>query len=53
MVKTPNCNAAVADPDNLLKNQAFHIEGYTCKNCKHNFKVKVEFVFSTEISSVH
>jgi transposase-like protein len=53
MVKCPNCNAEVVEPDKLLKNQVFRIEGYTCKNCKHNFKVMVEFVFSTEISSVH
>lgn len=29
MVKCPNCNAEVAEPDKSLKNQAFRIEGYT------------------------
>jgi transposase-like protein len=47
MVKCPNCIAEVMEPNKSLKNQVFHIEGYTCKNCKHNFKVMVEFVFST------
>ena len=53
MVKCPNCNADVAEPDKSLKNHVFRIESYTCKNCKHNFKVMVEFVFSTETLSVH
>jgi len=53
MVKCPNCSAEVAEADKSLKNQVFRIECYTCKNCKHNFKVMVEFVFSTEILSGH
>jgi transcription elongation factor Elf1 len=53
MVKCPNCNTEVAEPDKSLKNQVFNIEAYTCKNCKHKFKVIIEIVFSTEILSIH
>jgi hypothetical protein len=53
MIKCPNCSADVAEPDKSLKNQVFHIESFTCKNCKHNFKVMIELVFSTEILIVH
>jgi transposase-like protein len=53
MVKCPNCSAEVEEPDKSLKNQMFQIEGYTCKNCKQNFKVVVEFIFSSEIQAEH
>ena len=38
-LKCPKCGAEVAQPDKSLKNHAFHIESYTCTNCKHNFEV--------------
>jgi len=53
MAKCPNCNADGVELNKSLKNQVFRIEGYTCRNCKHNFKVMVEYVFSTEIQSAH
>ncbi len=52
MAKCPNCGAEVAKPDKALKNQVFNIEGYTCKNCKNQFKRISEFIFSTEIHCV-
>ena len=53
MVKCPKCSKEVEEPEKSLKNQVFNIEAYTCKNCKKNFKVMTEFIFSTEIQSVH
>lgn len=53
MVKCPNCSSDVEEPDKSLKNQVFNIESYECKNCKKNFKVITEFIFSTEIHSIH
>ena len=53
MVKCPKCCEEVAEPNKSLKNQVFNIEAYRCKKCKHNFKVMTEFIFSTEIQSVH
>ena len=53
MVKCSKCSAEVTKPNKSLKNQVFNIEAYTCKNCKHNFKVMTEFIFLTEIQSIH
>jgi hypothetical protein len=39
MVICPKCGAEVKKPDKSLKNPVFHIEAYTCKTCKLNFKV--------------
>ena len=52
MVKCPNCGADISEPDKSLKNNVFQIEVYTCKNCKHTFKVANEFVFLTQKLSV-
>ena len=53
MVSCPNCGEDVEKPKKSLKNQVFNIEAYSCKSCKKNFKVITEFIFSTEIRSVH
>jgi len=37
MAKCPNCGKEVSKPDKSFKNVVFHIEAYTCPECKHHF----------------
>jgi hypothetical protein len=53
LVKCPKCNEEVEQPCKSLKNNAFHIEAYTCKNCQNNFKVTTELIFLYEKRSAH
>jgi predicted RNA-binding Zn-ribbon protein involved in translation (DUF1610 family) len=39
MTTCPNCGTEVPKPDKMLKNHAFKIESYTCKNCHFKFKI--------------
>jgi hypothetical protein len=39
MAKCPNCGKEVFNPDKSFKNALFHVEAYTCPECKSHFHV--------------